>query len=173
MNRLQIIAIGVLHFLLIAAAQIFIFNNIRFLGYINPMIYVWFILMLPYKTPYWALLLLSFAMGLCIDVFTFGQGFHTATLTFIGFLRPFILKFYTGNRDITVWQRPTSSDMGFMQFTFYITILIFIHHLLFFTLDILRFTELIPFIIRLILSSVTTIIVIIICDLLFMKHKKD
>ena len=171
MSRLQLILLGCLHFILISASQVFIFNNFHFLGYINPMIYVWFVLMLPYKTPHWAVLLLSFTMGLTIDVFSFGQGFHTAILTFIGLVRPFFLNFYTGNRDVTFWQKPTLSDMGFAQFTFYIAILVFVHHLLFFALDIFRPTEILPFLIRVILSSLTTISVILICDVVFMKER--
>jgi hypothetical protein len=128
--------------------------------------------MLPYKTPHWAVLLLAFAMGLCIDIFSFGQGFHTAVLTFIGLIRPFFLNFYTGNRDITFWQRPTLSDMGFMQFAFYVTISVLAHHLLFFSLDIFRPSEILPFLFRVVLSSLATISVILICDITFMRKRE-
>ncbi|MDR1847430.1 MAG: hypothetical protein LBR17_04870 [Bacteroidales bacterium] len=171
MSRWHLILLGAVHFVLIAASQVFIFNNIHFFGYINPMIYVWFVLMLPYSTPKWAVLLLSFAMGLCIDVMSLGQGFHIVSLTLIGFIRPFLLKFYTANRETTFWQRPSLADMGFAQYTFYVTILVFIHHTLYFGLDIFRFNEIIPFILRLTASFVTTIVVILISDMLFIKRR--
>jgi rod shape-determining protein MreD len=171
MSKLQLILLGILHFVLIAASQIFLFDNVHLLGYINPMIYVWFVLMLPYKTPRWATLLLSFAMGCLIDVCTFGQGFNMVTLTLIGFLRPFILQFYTSNRDVTLWQRPSLSDMGFAAFSFYVVLLVFIHHTLFFMLDIFRITEILPFLLRLMLSIISTSLVILLCDYLFMRKK--
>ena len=172
MSRLQLILLGCFHFVFISVSQVFIFNNFHLLGYINPMIYVWFILMLPYKTPNWAVLLLSFAMGLTIDVLSFGQGFHAAILTLIGLLRLFLLNLYVGNRDVTFWQRPTLSDIGFAQFVSYVSILVFIHHFFYFALEMFRPAEVLPFLIRVILSSLATISVILICDITFMRPRE-
>ncbi|MDR1725886.1 MAG: rod shape-determining protein MreD [Bacteroidales bacterium] len=172
MSRLNITLLGALHFVLLLFAQVLLFDNVRLFGYVNPMIYIWFVLMLPYKTPHWAVLILAFLMGLCVDVLSFGQGFHAVTLTFIGFIRPFVLNFYTGNRDIAPYQRPTLSDMGFMQFAFYISLLVIIHHLLFFSLDVFRFDEIFPFLLRLFLSTVSTVVIILLCDFLFLRKRE-
>ncbi|MCI0523101.1 MAG: rod shape-determining protein MreD, partial [Bacteroidales bacterium] len=57
--------------------QLLIFNNIQLSGYINPYIYVMFILVLPLNIPSWILLLLSFMTGLVVDLFSGTFGVHT------------------------------------------------------------------------------------------------
>ncbi|MCU0363051.1 MAG: rod shape-determining protein MreD, partial [Bacteroidales bacterium] len=50
-------------FLLLILAQVLVFNNIQFSGFINPYVYVLFILLLPLAVPGWLLLLLAFITG--------------------------------------------------------------------------------------------------------------
>ena len=49
-------------FILLVFLQVFILNNIQFSGYINPYIYVLFILALPFETPKWLLLITAFTL---------------------------------------------------------------------------------------------------------------
>ena len=77
---------NILRFIFLILIQVFLLDNIQFMGYINPMIYVLFILLLPVRFPRWALLISAFAMGLIIDVFSNTAGMHTFALVFAAFL---------------------------------------------------------------------------------------
>ncbi|HNW56649.1 MAG TPA: rod shape-determining protein MreD, partial [Bacteroidales bacterium] len=57
-------------FILLMLLQILVFDNIQISGYINPYIYVMFILILPFEIPSWLLLLISFAAGFIMDLFS-------------------------------------------------------------------------------------------------------
>lgn len=61
---------NIIRFVLLVLAQVLILNNIQFLGYINPYIYILFIFSLPYRTPQWLILSLAFILGLTIDIFS-------------------------------------------------------------------------------------------------------
>ena len=58
--------------------QVLLFNNIQFSGYVNPYVYVMFILILPVEIPSWLLLLLSFMTGIVIDLFSGTPGMHSS-----------------------------------------------------------------------------------------------
>ena len=77
--------------------QIFILNNIYLSGYINPYYYIVFILLMSQKANKLLLLLLSFALGLTIDIFSYTQGTHAFACVLICYLN--IL--WGGKRDET------------------------------------------------------------------------
>lgn len=68
--------------------QVLLLNNIQFSGYINPYMYVLFILLLPFETPRYLLLLLGFFLGLLVDIFSNTPGFHASATTFLAFCAP-------------------------------------------------------------------------------------
>ena len=72
--------------------QILVFNNIQFSGYVNPYVYLMFILLLPVEIASWLLLLLSFFTGMIIDFFSGSPGMHSSATVLAGFVRPYILR---------------------------------------------------------------------------------
>lgn len=89
---------NIIRFIVLLLLQVMVFNNIQLSGFLNPYLYVLFILLLPFETPPWLLLVLSFFMGLSVDVFSNTLGIHASACVFMGFLRPFILN-YISVRD--------------------------------------------------------------------------
>ena len=80
--------------------QIVVLNHINFLGYINPFLYVIFIFLYPIKKQDGVLILLSFLMGLSIDIFSNSGGINAAATLFIAFIRIPVLKSVIGKREI-------------------------------------------------------------------------
>ncbi len=162
-----------LQFIALLSAQILILNNINLFGYVEPMIYIWFILLLPYRTPKWAVLLLSFLMGFCIDIFSGQVGFHTAVSVFTGFIRPIFIGSSESNQQLNSFDAPTSSNMGFVPYLGYISILTVIHIALLVFIETFRWSEILQILLRVGLSSVVTILLMVICDLIFFKPKRS
>lgn len=50
--------------------QICILNEVLFFSYINPYLYLIILIVMPYKTPKWFLLLYAFTIGLLLDLFS-------------------------------------------------------------------------------------------------------
>lgn len=167
------ISVTALQFVVLLSVQILILNNVNLFGYVEPMIYIWFILILPYKTPKWAVLLLSFLMGFCVDVFSGQVGFHTAVSVFTGFVRPLFLSSFESNQQTSSFDIPTSSNMGFAPYLAYISVLSTIHIGLLISIETFRWSEILQNLLRIGLSSLSTILLIVLCDLIFFKPKKN
>jgi hypothetical protein len=163
---------NIIRFIVLVLIQVFILNNIRINGYINPYLYLVFVLLLPFETPGWLLLFSSFFLGLSIDIFTHTPGMHTSAAVFMAFCRPGIIRFISGNKGIEAGMKPGIKDMGFRWFFTYSFILIFLHHILFFFLEVFRLDEIIPTFYRIILSSISTLALVLLVEY-FMISGKD
>lgn len=162
-----------LRFLALLAVQVLILNNINLFGYVEPIIYVWFILLLPIRTPKWLVLILSFLIGFCVDIFLGQVGFHTAVSVFSGFIRPIFLSPLNANQQQESNNIPTSSNMGFLPYLGYVSVITFVHIFLLIAIESFRWAEILPMLMRIILSSVSSIFLIMICELMFFKSNKD
>ena len=171
MNRL--IWINIARFILLFLVQVLILNNIQLSGYINPYLYVLFILMLPFQTPKWLLLISSFAMGLLIDLFTHTPGMHAAAATFMAFCRPGLIGLLSSNKEIEPESNPDIHVFGLAWFLAYASILVFLHHLLLFFLESFRFESFLLTLSRVFISSVVTIVLILLTEFLFFGHRKN
>ena len=151
---------NILRFIFLILLQVFILDNIQFMGYINPMIYVLFILSLPVRFPKWALLILAFIMGLIIDVFSNTAGMHSFALVFADFLRTPVINIFT---SIDEGSNPTPSfhTFGVSAYVKYVVILVLIHHFILFFIESFSFLHLTLLIPKIIISSTVTILLIL------------
>lgn len=114
-------------FFILLIVQVFILNGLNFLGYATPFIYIYFILKLPVGTNKNLVILLSFLLGLGIDIFCNTPGIIAAPSVLIAFLRPFLIKALT-TLDVGENREPSISLFGLGPFLRYVGILIVIHH---------------------------------------------
>jgi rod shape-determining protein MreD len=163
---------NIIRFFLLIAVQILILNNIRLGGYINPYLYVMFILMLPFETPRWLLLVFSFLTGLTLDIFADSAGMHASACTFMAYCRPLVLKIIKPRDGYEFNTSPSITDMGPAWFLTYAAILVFLHHLAYFFIEIFRLNEIFSVLVRVILSSIFTLVLIIITQLLFIRKRE-
>lgn len=163
---------NIIRFFIVLALQLLVFNNIQFSGYINPFFYVLFILLLPFETPKWLMLISSFLLGLSVDIFSHSYGMHAAASVFIAYVRPYLIRIIHSKKEYEAGVLPTMGHLGFSWFISYASLLIFIHHFIYFFLEAFRFTDFLSTFYRIIYSSVATIIVIIAEQFLFFKERK-
>lgn len=159
-------------FLVLVAAQVLIIDHINLGGYINPSLYLLFILLLPFQTSGWLLLISSFLLGMSVDVFSNSTGLHAAASVLVAFLRPAVIRGvgapadYEGNLD------PGIPDMGTRWFVVYSLVMILIHQLALSILESFYFSEAGLILVRMILSSAVTLLIILLVEYLFMAKKK-
>ena len=165
----SIVGKNIIRFVVLVLLQVFVLNNIRINGYINPNLYVLFILLLPFETPRWLLLVSSFFLGLSIDIFAHTPGLNAAASVMMAFARPGVIRLLSGSKGIEQGMTPTLKSMGFNWFFMYSLILIFIHHLLLFYLEVFRFNEFLQTLYRVILSTFATLVLVILVEYLFVR----
>lgn len=59
----------IMRFVALILFQLFIVDNIRLGYYIHPVVYILFILLMPYNAQRWQVMLAAFGMGMIIDFF--------------------------------------------------------------------------------------------------------
>lgn len=151
---------NIARFLLLILVQVFVLNNIRFSGFINPYIYVLFILLLPVRFPRWLSLIVGFVTGLIIDSFTNTPGIHTFATVLLAYLRnPVINAFLSIEEGAN--PVPGFYSFGVSAFVKYVISLVILHHTAFYFLEIFSFENAGQTIIRLLMNSVVTILIIL------------
>ncbi|MFC2090754.1 rod shape-determining protein MreD [Bacteroidota bacterium] len=151
-----------LRFIALVLMQVIILDNVQLFGYMNPQFYILFILLLPFDTPRWLILVVGFFLGLSIDLFTNTLGMHTAATVFLAFLRPWILKIFSPRDGYEADSSPTIRDYGINWFLRYALFATFMHHLFLFYVEVFNFHEFFSTFLRVILSTMLTAILIII-----------
>lgn len=166
------ILVNIVRFIFLVLFQIFILNNIVFLGYVNPYLYILFILLLPFDTPKWLLLISAFILGLVIDIFMHTMGMNIAATLLVAWVRPGLIRALSAGKEIEPGMKPGVRDFGFGWFFWYALVLTFLHHLSLFYLEIFKFTHFFQTLIKVLISTAFTVIIIILSQYLFYWKKK-
>lgn len=161
-----------LRFIVLVLFQVLVLNHIELHNTINPFLYVLFILLLPLNIPVWALLILAFALGIVVDMFSNTMGIHTAATVFMAYCRPFVLNTVTPRGGYEHEPVPGLKNMGVQWFITYSSVLVLLHHLILFNLEIFRLSEFFFTMLRVIASSVFTVVLILITQYFFTKGKE-
>jgi rod shape-determining protein MreD len=164
---------NILRFIGLVLVQVLIVKNIELGRFINPFVYVLFLIILPFETPKWSLLFISFILGITIDLFYDTAGLHAAACVVMGYIRPGILKLFSPRDGYESGTQPTIQYLGIPWFLSYAGILVLAHHLVLFYMEIFRFSEFFSTFFRALISSVVTIILIVVIQYLFNRKKEQ
>ncbi len=150
--------------------QIIVLNNINFLGYINPYFYIFFIFLYPIRKDDVSILILSFLLGLFIDVFSDSGGINAAATLFIAFIRIPVLQSVIGKREIE-YGTMTIFKLPFPKMFLYVLVLTFIHHFIVFGMEYFKWSKFGIILINTFLTSIFTIILTLISFTFVMRKR--
>lgn len=166
----SVITKNILRFTVLVLLQALVLNNVNFLGYINPYIYILFIILYPINNNRMLFILLSFLLGLTLDMFLDSGGVHAAACVTIAYIRPVILKFAFGAIYEHQTMRFSATEFG-PRFT-YFSILILVHHLILFSLEIFNSSQIILILKKSLFSSIFTLVLCLLLTSLFSNKSK-
>lgn len=165
-------ALQIIRFVVIILFQVLVINHIRLGGYVHPYIYLIFIMLLPFNTPKWQLLVLGFVLGLTIDLFTGTLGLHAGATTLMAFCRPSIIKLVSGNQKFENITEPNLGQLGGIWFFRYALCMVLIHHFTLFFLESFSFRLIGQVLLRILLSVPVSIFLIMMILFIFKTEKK-
>lgn len=157
-------------FVILVLAQALIFSHIDFMGYINPYIYILFIILFPANNNRTLFVFLAFLLGLVVDVFSDSGGVHAAACVTLAYIRPVFLKFSFGT--IYDYQSIKFSQTDFSSKLTYFSALIFIHHLIMYSLEIFNISKIVLILQKTLFSGIFTIILCLIVTILFSQKRQ-
>lgn len=168
-----------LRFCLIVSIQVLILNKITLRWWSQPSgfpvfipyIYPLFILLLPFETPIWLLLMLGFFCGITVDSYMNTAGMHACATVFIAYLRTNVLNaLLPKNLSEYPNQSPSVKNMGWVPFLVYSSFLIVLHHAVFFSVELWSFSNIGYLLLKIVASATTSVLFIIVYLLLFTKQ---
>lgn len=136
-----------------------------------PYLYPLFILLLPFETPVWLMLMLAMALGLTVDGFMDTMGVHAMATVFIAYLRTNVLTaLLPKNLKEYGHQSPNIRIMGWLPFLTYAAFLLFLHHLIFFVVERWPFSNIGLVLLTVLASTFTSLLMVLAYLLLFTRQ---
>jgi len=163
----QIIKYGLM-FIGLVLTQVLVLNHIQFSGFVNPYIYILFVLLLPLSSPRYAVLILAFLIGITIDIFSNSLGVHAFATVFAAYFRPYIIRLIS-NREEDKSDYPGLIQTNGRWFLGYITIMVVIHHTVLFYLEVFTFHNFFETLFRIFVSSIFTIFAIVLSQFIVFR----
>lgn len=161
---------GFVRFISLLLAQVLVFNHLNILGSINPMVYILFFYWYPVQENRSALLGTAFLLGFCVDLFSDTMALHTAASLTTAFFRIALMRFVFGvNLE---FQNFRISNSTRVQQSSFLALLIVIHHLAFFSLEIFSLSNLLLILKRVVFTGVSTFIFATLLAALFARAKE-
>ncbi len=139
------------------------------MGYINPYIYILFILLFPVKDSRLQVIFLSFLIGTTIDMFSDSGGVHAAASVVIAYARPLFLKFSFGTLYEYQTIKFSHTDLG--NLTIYVATMTLLHHLVLFSLEIFNISNILQILQQTLFSGIFTLIICVLLIVLFGRRK--
>lgn len=137
--------------------QVFLFDNLSISIYLNPLVYVAFIALLPLDTPPVALLASGLAMGVTMDFAMGAAGVNTIATLLIAFVRPALLRTLYTRDDAREGGVPCAGRLGKRVFLNYLIVLVLLHHAVFFSLEALSWMHLVRTLMRVVASGAVSV----------------
>lgn len=159
---------NIIRFIVVLLLQVLLLNHINFLGYINPYLYLLFILLYPFTGNKSLLIFLSFLLGFSVDVFADSGGVHAAASVFVAWLRPWLLKFSFGVSYEYNAVRISKGSLS-QQLTF-ITLFVLLHHLVLFSMEVFNVSHILLILKSTLFNGLFSILVIQCVILIFSRN---
>ncbi|MDD6379459.1 MAG: rod shape-determining protein MreD [Prevotella sp.] len=124
--------------LVLVLVQVLILNHVHLFGVATPLLYIYFIMLFQRNYPRWAIMLWGFAMGLLIDIFANTPGVTCGTMTLMALIQPYLLRPFIP-RDSAEDLQPGIRTLGTASFSYYALLMVLIFCIVFFTLEMFSF----------------------------------
>ena len=164
---------NIIRFVLLVLIQALIIKNFELGRFMNPFIYVLYILILPFETPKWLLLISAFLLGISVDLFYDTAGMHAAASVWMAYVRPGVLRLFAPREGYENSTQPTIQYFGVPWFLSYAGTLILLHHALLFYIEIFRFNEFFSTLFRVIVSAGGSLLLVVVSQFLFHRNKNN
>lgn len=165
---------NILRFILFVFVQVYVLNVMPHLHQlVTPYIYFLFILWLPFYMKRGWVLSLGFLLGLTVDYFVMTPGLHAAAATLVAYLRPLIINVFA-SKDTSEfnYREPSPKALGIRAYSLYALILSLAHNTYLLFLEWLSFGSFIQFILKVIITTAISMLMILIAELIFPRRLK-
>ena len=156
--------------LVVLFVQIFVLNNLSISPLVAPMVYIVLILMMPIESSQWKMLGVGVLLGMLMDLTMGTAGLNTLVTLPIAFFRRPLLYALSGFAAMSKEEGVPSVKRLGARFHRYIIVVITLHSVLFYLMEWLSFDNLATLILRIVCSTLCSLLLDYIIIILFTKR---
>lgn len=149
------------------ALQLFLFDSLNLGPYVNPLVYIAFIVLLPMNTPSVAVLLLGLVLGASMDAVSGTAGIHTIAALFTSYIRLFILNLIVGKEYVDEGGIPSAKSIGTGKFLRYASVIVYSQCIVFFAFEAMNWRYFYLVLLKIALSGGVTLLFVWLTSLVF------
>ena len=161
----------IVRFAVVILLQGFVLQRINLGGsgaqYFSILVYPVLIMLLPIRINRLALIFTGFATGIIIDLMYNSLGVHASACVFIAFLRPYILQVFEPRGGYAVNATPSASTFGMRWFLQYGAVMLFMHLLFYFSMEVFTFAYIGQILLKTLSSFLLSFVAIVLYVFLF------
>jgi rod shape-determining protein MreD len=159
----------IIAFILLAGLQVLVLNSLDISSYVNPQVYILFLLLLPVNTEIWFCLLAGFVSGGIVDGLSNTNGIHAFAGTALGYFRYFYIKYSLDKEEIERGMSPNLKNMPPTWHFFYILISSLLYHWLIYFMEAFTFSGLGDLTLKSISSGIIATFLLLLIGFLFSR----
>jgi rod shape-determining protein MreD len=169
---IKLLGRNIIRFIFLVLLQVLILDRIQIAGgqMGTPFLFILFIIILPFETPGWFLLILAFFLGLSVDIFNDTAGIHAASTVFMTFARPLLLQLLAPRDGYEAGTYPRLYYYGLGWFIKYSLIMIVLHHTAYFVIEAFSFQNFHFTVVKILMSTLYSLILIVLSQ--FLMYRK-
>ena len=165
----SIYKIGV-YFLFYVAIQVLMLNNIHLFRIATPLLYLYVIVKMPTNITRSKAIIISFMLGIVMDIFTNTLGMHAAACALAGMFRDPIMYSFSG-KELLEEVSPSYRTLGVRAFMKYVFLLVAIHHIALFSIESISFFDPVFLLLRIFACMILTTLLIFIVETFNIERK--
>lgn len=165
---------NIIRFIFFILVQVFVLDKIHLHQMVTPYLYFLFILWLPFNMNRNLQLIVAFIYGFTMDSFRHNPGFHAAACVLMVYCRAGLINLLIPQEGADEnYEEPSIKSMGGMlPYFIYVAVLTLVHHAWLFLLEAWQFGNIWYFVVKTLLSTAISLLLVIITELLFVRKQK-
>jgi len=128
-------------FIILILLQVFVFNYVQWFGFLNPVVYLLFLILLPLNISKSGQYIIAFATGFIVDAFLRTYGIQAFACVLMVFLRPYIILILNGFKPLETGVIPSPGVKDFNWILVYTLLLVFVHQITVTTLEVFQWVQ--------------------------------
>lgn len=167
----SVISANIVRFVVLILTQVLILKRIAFhfgeFAFIHFIIYPLALILLPLNIPRPLLMTIGFVFGMVIDVFYDSPGVHASACVFTAFIRKYVLDLLEPYEGYSATLSPTPANTGVAWFLTYVSVLVGLHLLFYFSVEAFSFVFLFEILLNTIFSLLSSVALAMLVLLIF------
>ena len=159
-------------FALLMLIQWLVLNNVYLGGYVMPMLYLLFVLMLPTSMGRIPMLLTAFGTGLLVDIMSGALGFHSLACVIVAMARIGFADRILTRGENSVISIPSIYSVTPQYFISYLMLLLSVFYLVFYLEEIFGFRGFDDVLLATVCSTLVTTLLVVLYQVVFLKREE-